>query len=278
VIAALRDGFAWARGRVRLKARLRDARYALPGLIERHVAGEDAATAARSLRRRAMPVTAGYFQAGSAAPADVAAAYRTLADELGGSDALLALKAPALGFDEALVREIAAGGAPLTFDSLTEPHAERTLALAETFSAGVALPARWQRSLADAARLRHGPCRVRLVKGEWADPQGDVADVAQAYLDLARALADREATVGVASHDPALAEAALRILLDAGTSCELEQLRGLPSRRTMAVAKRLGVPVRLYYPFGPGWWPYAVDKALARPYLPVWALRDLLRL
>jgi hypothetical protein len=278
IAAALRDGAAWARGRVRLTARLRDARYALPGLIERHVAGEDAAAAARSLRRRAMPVTAGYFQAGSAAPADVAAAYRTLADELGGSDALLALKAPALGFDEALVREIAAGGVPLTFDSLTEPHAERTLALAETLSAGVALPARWRRSLADAARLRHDPCRVRLVKGEWADPQGDVADVAQAYLDLARALAGRKATVGVASHDPALAEAALRVLIDAGTPCELEQLRGLPSRRTIAVAKRLGVPVRLYYPFGPGWWPYAVDKALARPYLPVWALRDLLRL
>jgi proline dehydrogenase len=36
--------------------------------------------------------------------------------------------------------------------------------------------------------------------------------------------------------------------------------------------------VRLYYPFGPGWWPYAADKALARPYLPLWALRDLLDL
>jgi proline dehydrogenase len=34
--------------------------------------------------------------------------------------------------------------------------------------------------------------------------------------------------------------------------------------------------VRLYYPFGPGWWPYAVEKALSRPYLPLWALRDAL--
>jgi CelD/BcsL family acetyltransferase involved in cellulose biosynthesis len=278
IAAALRDGAAWARGRVRLKARLRDGRYALPGLIERHVAGQDAVGAARSIKRLGTPVTAGYFQAGSAASADVAATYRKLAEALAGSDALLALKAPALGFDEALVREIAGRGVPLIFDSLTEPHAERTLALAESFSAGVALPARWQRSPSDAARLRDGPCRVRLVKGEWADPQGDIADVAQAYLGLARALAGRKATVGVATHDPALAEAALRILLDAGTSCELEQLRGLPSRRTMAVAKRLGVPVRFYYPFGPGWWPYAVDTALARPYLPAWWLRDWLRL
>jgi CelD/BcsL family acetyltransferase involved in cellulose biosynthesis len=278
VVAAARDGAAWARGRLRLKARLSAARYALPGLIERHVAGQQAGTAALSMRRLGMPVTAGFFQAATAAPVDIAAAYRTLADGLAGCDALLALKAPAIGFDEALVREIAAGGIPLTFDSLTEPHAERTLALAESFSAGVAIPARWQRSLADAERLREGPCRIRLVKGEWGDPQGDVEDIAEAYLGLARLLTGRKATVGVATHDPALAEAALRILLDAGTPCELEQLRGLPRRRTTAVAQKLGVAVRLYYPFGPGWWPYAVDKALARPYLPLWALKDWLRL
>jgi proline dehydrogenase len=82
----------------------------------------------------------------------------------------------------------------------------------------------------------------------------------------------------VATHDPALAEATLRLLIAAGTPCELEQLRGLPRRRTMAVARKLGVPVRLYSPFGPGWWPYAADKALARPYLPIWWLQDVLRL
>jgi proline dehydrogenase len=44
----------------------------------------------------------------------------------------------------------------------------------------------------------------------------------------------------------------------------------------MAVARRLGVPVRVYIPFGPGWWPYALDKALARPYLLSWMIRDRL--
>ena len=67
-------------------------------------------------------------------------------------------------------------------------------------------------------------------------------------------------------------------LAEAGTPCELEQLRGLPAKRTSAAARRLGVPVRLYYPFGPGWLPYAVNSALARPYLPIWALRDALAL
>jgi CelD/BcsL family acetyltransferase involved in cellulose biosynthesis len=276
VVTGLDDGLAWARGRLRLKARLRDARYALPGWIERHFAGDDAPTAARRMKRVGTPVSAAYFHAATAGAPEIAAACRQLARELAGGDALLALKAPALGCDESLVREIAAAGVPLAFDSLTEAHAERTLALAETFAAGVALPARWRRSPADAERLRDGPCRIRLVKGEWADSEADVPDVAEAYLGLARILAGRKAKVAVATHDPQLAKATLRILLESGTPCELEQLRGLPRRRTTAVARKLGVSVRLYYPFGPGWWPYAADKALARPYLPLWVLRDLL--
>ena len=248
-------------------------------MIEKRIAGETPEQAARScarLARRGVAVTAGYFHGGEAAPAAVAETWRRLATRLAesGCDALLALKAPALAFDRDLVRAIADRRVPLVFDSLTEPFAEQTLALAGACAAGLALPARWRRSLADAARLRDGPCRIRLVKGEWADPQGGVEAIAEAYLGLARLLAGRKAPVGVATHDPALAEAALRILLDGGTPCELEQLRGLPRRRTTAMAKKLGVPVRLYYPFGPGWWPYAVDKALARPYLPLWFLRD----
>jgi proline dehydrogenase len=46
----------------------------------------------------------------------------------------------------------------------------------------------------------------------------------------------------------------------------------------MAAARARGVLVRLYIPFGPGWWPYAIDKALARPHLPLWWLRDRLGL
>ncbi len=156
--------------------------------------------------------------------------------------------------------------------------ADDILALGREFAAGVALPARWRRSSADAQALRDGPCRIRLVKGEWADPSADVPDPFAAYLALTESLAGRAAPVGIATHDPALAEAALTILVAAGTPCELEQLRGLPRRRTVAIARRLGVPVRLYLPFGPGWWPYAVNQALARPHLPLWAMRDALGL
>lgn len=265
-----------------LRTRLRDARYALPGLIERSVPCERVRSAAdrcAQLGRRGLATTAGYFASSDARPEAVAAAYRELAETLAthGGDTLLALKAPALAFDLGALRGIAAAGVPLAFDALAEPHAARTLSLAEELGgAGVTLPARWRRSAGDVLRVREEPCRVRLVKGEWADPAGDVPDAAAAYLDLVGSLAGRRATVAVATHDPALAETSLRLLRAAGTPCELEQLRGLPRRRTMAVARRTQVPVRLYYAFGPGWWPYAADKALARPYLPIWAIRDLL--
>jgi proline dehydrogenase len=265
-----------------LRTRLRDARYALPAFIEHAIPGEPARAAADScarLGRHGLATTAGYFPSSDAQPATVAAAYGELAKAIAafGGSTLLAVKASPLAFDIHALRRIATVGVPLAFDALAEPSAARTLALAEELGgAAVTLPARWRRSAGDALRLRDGPSRIRIVKGEWADPAGDVRDVAAAYLDLAASLAGRRAAVAIATHDPALAEASLRLLKAAGTPCELEQLRGLPRRRTMRVARRMGIPVRLYYAFGPGWWPYAADKALARPYLPLWAIKDWL--
>ena len=42
--------------------------------------------------------------------------------------------------------------------------------------------------------------------------------------------------------------------------------------------RQRAVPVRVYVPYGRGWWPYAVDKALARPHLLGWMIRDRLGL
>ena len=271
------------------RAVLRDARYALPRAIGRVTSGPGAAAAARRcarLNRNGFGATVGYFQADYAGPEEIVAANLAVPAQLGGraGDAFLSLKAPPLGFDVASIRTIAeaadAAGLALIFDAHGPGHATPTLAAAAALlhdfpRTGLVLPARWRRSLQDAAAFRDTTARIRLVKGEWADPDGDAPDVAAAYLALAARLAGRAAPVAVATHDSDLAERALTLLRAAGTPCELEQLRGLPGRRTRAVARRLGVPVRIYVPFGPGWWPYAVDKALARPYLLAWAVRDL---
>lgn len=255
-----------------LRARLRDARYALPGWLGPRLPAPDPMAIADRLRRNGFASIFGYFQAEGEAPERIAAAYAALT----GAECL-SIKAPPLAFDPVHLRALAELGPQLMFDAHAPRDADRTLDTAEALSAGVVLPARWQRSAIDAARFRETGARIRVVKGEWPDPADD-GDVEARYLDLVRSLAGRAAPVAVATHDPSLAECALALLTEAGTPCELEQLRGLPRRRTVAVARRLEVPVRIYVPFGPGWWPYAIDKTLARPHLPLWAIRDWLGL
>ena len=272
--------------------RLRNARYALPHFVGRVVRGPDPADALRicnRLRRDGLAATVGYFQSDHARPEEIVAANASVASLLAGrpGDAHLSVKAPPLAFDADRLRAIAdaaaGAGLALMFDAHAPGDADRTLDAVAGFlpefpGTGFALPARWRRSRADAARFRDGPARIRIVKGEYADPEWGDRDVEASYLGLAAGLAGRAGPVAVATHDPVLAERALTLLLAAGTPCELEQLRGLPRRRTMAIARRLGVPVRVYVPFGPGWWPYAVDKALGRPYLAAWMVRDWLGL
>jgi len=269
---------------------LRDARYALPGMIGRMAPGPGPQAAARICQRLAddgLLATAGFFQADDSTPEDILAANTELAALLGmqSGSCYLSVKTPPLSFDMNLLGRIAeacrAAGQTILFDAHAPKDVEATLdavaALLERYpGTGCVLPARWRRSHGDASRFRETTARIRIVKGEWADPEQDCGDIDAGFLDLVRTLAGRAAPVAVATHKPELAEAALPILLDAGTPCELEQLRGLPRRRTSAIARRLGVPIRVYVPFGPWWWPYAVDKALARPYLPVWFLHDLM--
>lgn len=270
------------------RATARSVRYALPRLIGGMMPAPDDRSVARiaaALHRKGFGATAGYFQADDASPDTIVEASRAMAARFGtlGARDYLSVKAPPLKFDAGRIGAIAEAARDAGIDLLLDAHgpgdADATLAIATAFPGmGIGLPARWRRSFADATQLRDAPLRIRIVKGEWPDPTEDAPDIAAAYLALVRSLAGRKATVAVATHDPLLAEAALAALRDAGTPCELEQLRGMPRLRTTAVARRMGVPVRLYIPFGPGWWPYALNAALARPYLPLWAARDLLGL
>jgi proline dehydrogenase len=259
-----------------LWSRLRDARYAMPGVVGRWLPVPDAAWAAARadrLARQGLGASFGYFHLADATSDDVLAANLALVRALHGTGATLAIKAPAMAFDAGAIAQLT--GLPLMFDSHAPGLADATLDLVErTPDAGCAIPGRWRRSMDDALRLRDTAAPLRIVKGEWADPDGDPADLRAACLDLVRALAGRAAQVVVASHDPALVAPALDALTASGTPCLLEQLRGLPRRRTMALAAARGVGTRIYTPTGPGWWPYALDQALARPYLPGWYWRD----
>jgi proline dehydrogenase len=80
----------------------------------------------------------------------------------------------------------------------------------------------------------------------------------------------------VATHDVALLEESLRRLIKAGTPCTAELFFGLPFRAPALAARRLGVPLRVYVPYGAAGAPYAASDVAARPIAAWWLVQDLL--
>ena len=200
-------------------------------------------------------------------------------------DSYVSIKAPSLGFDAGLVAEIAEAAAEagirVHFDSLGAETADRTFQSIEQARRhggplGCTIPGRWRRSPRDAQRAVRMGLRVRVVKGQWADPSAAV-EAHSGFLDVIDALAGDAAPVAVATHDPVLAATAIRKLHSAGTPCEMELLYGLPSRAALRVARDLAVPVRYYLPYGHAWLPYALRQARRDPRILWWVLRDASR-
>ena len=246
----------------------------------------DATRACQDFARQGVACTIGYFNADDEAPGAVAAVYLATVDALAAErlDGYLSLKIPALGFDEGLLADVVAraqrAGVMVHFDSHALDQADRTWAAIErsyaTYpSLSCTLPGRWRRSLDDAELVIARGLRVRVVKGQWVDPAHPEIDRRDGFLAVIDRLAGRARHVAVASHDPPLAREALRRLRDAGTSCELELLTGLPARASMRMARELGVGVRAYVPSGVAWVPYALTQARQNPHLIPWVIKDM---
>lgn len=256
-----------------------------------YVAGPELADAlrlAQTFAARGVPAsTLCFWDADGDLPRHVADMYLATVRAIQGAhlDSYVSIKAPSLAFDAALIAEIAqaahGAGIRMHFDSLGAETADRTFQLIESARAygarlGCTIPGRWRRSPADAHAAAQMGLRVRVVKGQWADP-GVAVDPHAGFMNVIEALAGGHAPVAVATHHPALAGAAIRKLQASGTACEMELLYGLPSRSVLKVARELGVPVRYYLPYGHAWLPYALRQARRDPRILWWVLRDASR-
>jgi proline dehydrogenase len=200
-------------------------------------------------------------------------------------DCYLSIKLPPLNYDWALVNEVLEQAKNkntlVHFDSLEHETADRTFSIVAQAAhsyphVGCTLPGRWMRSVADADIAVDLGLHVRVVKGQWADPQHQEMNPREGCLKVIDRLAGRARFVAVATHDPDLGRTALERLRQSGTPCSLELLYGLPMKAALKVARELDVPVRVYVPFGHGWLPYSLTQARRNPRVFWWVLRDLI--
>ena len=199
-------------------------------------------------------------------------------------DCYLSIKPPSLEYDfrhlEVLAEIAGLYGIRLHFDSLAPDTAAASLSLLrKTLNVyphiGFTLPSSWRRSLADAKEIIDLGIPVRLVKGQWPDPDAPDIDPNENFLHLVDIFAGQAVQVAIATHDIALARESLHRLRASGTKCELEQLYGLPLRID-SVAAPLNVPVRVYIPYGHAYLAYSLSAVKKRPIILAWLLKDFL--
>src|SRR5262249_43508166 len=133
------------------------------------------------------------------------------------------------------------------FDAMAPQTVDRTWEMIDELRAGgphvklgCTLPGRRTRRPPEARWAAGRGLFVRVVKGQWPDPQQPARDPRAGYLEVIDQLAGRAKWVAVATHDVELAAEAIRRLQAAGTPCDQELLFGLPMRRSIKQARELG--------------------------------------
>jgi proline dehydrogenase len=237
------------------------------------------------LAAHGMRSTLGYWDPVGSDPAKVFAAYHEALLALAASrrDSYLSIKFPSLGYStemlSSLVREAKRVNVRLHFDALGPESVDRTWAAVEMAQrqgadVGCTLPARWRRSPDDAEWAIRRGLSVRVVKGQWPDPNDARLDPRRGFEAVVERLAGKAKMVAVATHDLHTARAVIDRLTTLGTPTSLELLYGLPLKRQVHLAREFGVAARIYLPYGEAYLPYCLSQLKRNPRMAWWLLRD----
>ncbi|MEP7065291.1 MAG: proline dehydrogenase family protein [Gemmatimonadota bacterium] len=157
-------------------------------------------------------------------------------------------------------------------------YTERTLRLFEDRlyphyreNVGIVLQSYLYRTSADVERANMLMCRVRLCKGAYKEPASvaypDKKDVDDNYVRCMEKLIQDGNYPGIATHDPAIINAAKKFVTDKAippARFEFQMLYGV--RRDMQdQLVREGYNMRVYVPFGTQWYPYLMRRLAERP-------------
>jgi proline dehydrogenase len=126
---------------------------------------------------------------------------------------------------------------------------------------------------------------VRLCKGIYIEPREiayqEYSLIRDSFVDAAEVLLRAEGTfTAIATHDDWLVFQARRLIADLGVDdsrYEFQMLYGVdPQLRRLIL--REGHPLRVYVPYGSGWFPYSVRRLVENPRFAGHVLRNVLGL
>lgn len=206
-----------------------------------------------------------------------------------GYDSYLSIKPSALEFDlnlfEHIVKEIPYESVRIHFDSLSPDLAEKSLRYFKQVrtiyaNVGYTIPARWLRSFYDAKEIAGMNVPVRIVKGQWRDPDDFKLAGEKNYLKIIGMLIDNVPLIAIATHDKHLAEKAVELFNGTETAFEVEQFFSLPLIGEAIQSRCNGrkFKIRLYVAYGEPYLPYNLKDVNMRPALISWFVRDFFNL
>lgn len=175
-------------------------------------------------------------------------------------------------------------GAWVTVDAEDHTTTDSTLSIVSDLRGefpglGVVLQAYLRRTLGDCRDF--ASARVRLCKGAYDEPASvayrDGAAVTASYLDCLRVLMAGSGYPMVASHDPAIIDAAAAMARETGRDAadfEYQMLYGIRDGEQRRLANA-GNRVRVYVPFGARWYGYFMRRLAERPANLMFLLRAL---
>ena len=263
-------------------------------MSHRFVAGEEldeAIAAARVCNDQGMLVSLDYLGENVATAADVQRArdaYLAVFDRIAVEklNANVSCKLTQLGLDlspefcEGQVLSIVERAASydnfLRVDMEGSVYTERTIELVKKVRSrspaiGTVIQAYLYRSEQDIVDLLAIGCRIRLCKGAYKEPP-QVAypkkeDVDANYVKLARLLLPSGFYHGIATHDPRMIGATIRIAAEskvAKDDFEFQMLYGVRTNLQQQLV-RDGFRLRIYIPYGRDWFPYFMRRLAERP-------------
>ena len=263
-------------------------------MSHRFVAGEELAeaiSAARVCNDQGMLVSLDYLGENVLTAADAQRArdaYLEVFDRIAAEklNANVSCKLTQLGLDLSLefsegqalsiVERAASYDNFLRVDMEGSAYTERTLELVKKVrqrspAIGTVIQAYLYRSEQDVQDLLAIGCRIRLCKGAYSEPP-QVAfpkkeDVDANFIKLVRLLLPSGFYHGIATHDPRMIGATIRIAAEskvAKDDFEFQMLYGVRTDLQRQLV-RDGYRLRIYIPYGRDWFPYFMRRLAERP-------------